>query len=84
MYLQCFTLSNLSEEIVVPITRVQVQQLQFAVQSGQVEMLALSAQFLAHYADVIPQNSLVGSEVLDCTLALMELDHLEVSDLPCL
>eukprot|EP00116_Pleurobrachia_bachei_P001597 sb/3461859/ len=66
------------EEIVVPITRVQVQQLQFAVQSGQVEMLALSAQFLAHYADVIPQNSLVGSEVLDCTLALMELDHLEV------
>ncbi|XP_063689737.1 uncharacterized protein LOC134822557 [Bolinopsis microptera] len=65
-------------EIKMPLSKEQLQQLHYATRSHQTELMTVAAQFLAHYADVLPMNSPVSVEALECTLALMDLDTIEV------
>jgi len=62
----------------MPLSTEQLQQLHYATRSHQTELMTVAAQFLAHYADVLPMNSPVSVEALECTLALMDLDTIEV------
>ena len=62
----------------MPLTKEQLQQLHYATRSHQTELMTVAAQFLAHYADVLPMNSPVTVEALECALALMDLDTIEV------
>ena len=72
------TTKSTPEEIKVPLTKEQLQQLHYATRSHQTELMTVAAQFLAHYADVLPMNSPVTVEALECALALMDLDTIEV------
>lgn len=62
----------------MPLTKEQLQQLHYATRSHQTELMTIAAQFLAHYADVLPMSSPVTVEALECALALMDLDTIEV------
>ena len=40
--------------------------------------MTIAAQFVAHYADVVPPGVLKNSEVIDCVIRLLNSDYLEV------
>jgi len=65
-------------EVRIPLTMVQIQQLNYATNSHQVELMTIAAQFVAHYADIVPPGVVRNPEVIDSIIRLINSDYLEV------